>query len=51
MTKCQLLLILGIVFFCIGMAMRAEDKTGEAVFFIILSIPFFIGFWKTVDRE
>lgn len=51
MTKCQLFLILGILFFSIAMAMRAADKTGEAIFFIVLSIPFFIAFWKTVDKE
>jgi hypothetical protein len=33
------------------MGMRAADDTGLAIFFIILSIPFFIGFYKTMDKE
>ena len=56
MTKCQLLLVLGLLFFFFGMGFNATDEGGGnnrglAMFFWILSVPFFIGFWKTIDKE
>jgi hypothetical protein len=51
MTKCQLFLILGLLFFFIGGGLRAADATGSAIFFWILCVPFFIGFLKTMDKE
>jgi hypothetical protein len=56
MTKCQVLIVLGLLFFFIGMGVNASDEngkgdTGLAIFFIILSIPMFIGAWKTKDKE
>jgi hypothetical protein len=56
MKKCQLFLVLGALFFFIGMGLNASDDehrsdTGTAIFFWILSVPFFIGFWKTMDKE
>jgi lipopolysaccharide export LptBFGC system permease protein LptF len=55
MTKCQLLIVLGLLFFFIGMGLNASDDehrsdTGTAIFFWILSVPMFIGAWKTKDK-
>jgi membrane protein CcdC involved in cytochrome C biogenesis len=55
MTKCQLLIILGLLFFFIGMGVNVSDEnqngdTGLAIFFWILSVPMFIGAWKTKDK-
>jgi hypothetical protein len=55
MTKCQLLVVLGLLFFFIGMGVNATDDgqkgdTGLAVFFFILSVPMFIGAWKTKEK-
>jgi hypothetical protein len=43
---------MGLLFFFIGMGVNASDEggkgdTGLAIFFWILSIPIFIGAWKT----
>jgi hypothetical protein len=51
MKKCQLFLALGALFFFIGGGLRAADDTATAIFFWILCVPFFIGFWKTMDKE
>lgn len=55
MTKCQLLIVLGLLFFFIGMGVNVSDDehksdTGLAIFFWILSVPMFIGAWKTMDK-
>jgi hypothetical protein len=55
MTKCQLLVVLGLLFFFIGMGANATDDgqkgdTGLAIFFWILSVPMFIGAWKTKEK-
>lgn len=55
MTKCQLLIVLGLLFFFIGMGMNADyhehkGDTGLAIFFFILSVPMFIGAWKTREK-
>lgn len=56
MTKCQLLIVLGLLFFSIALGVNADTEdgkgdTGLAIFFLILSIPMFIGAWKTNKNE
>jgi hypothetical protein len=56
MTKCQLLVVLGLLFFFIGMGVNADGEDGGsgdrglALFFFILSVPMFIGAWKTKEK-
>jgi len=56
MTKRQLLVVLGLLFFFIGMGVNASDEehkgdTGLAIFFFILSVPMFIGAWRVKDDK
>jgi Kef-type K+ transport system membrane component KefB len=56
MTKCQLLVVLGLLFFFIGMGVNVSDENGNgdrglAIFFIILSVPMFVGAWRVNKND
>ncbi|MGA3267194.1 MAG: hypothetical protein ABSE16_10265 [Verrucomicrobiota bacterium] len=51
MKMFQLLLLLGLIFFFMGGGLWADGRDSTAIFFWILCIPFFIGFWKMKGKE